>query len=59
VANWHRSVEEAIEDGIRFRRELGFGDVCAPLMAPAGVARFARFVGEFLPVGTMHAPPDR
>ena len=55
VANWHRSVEEAIEDGLRFWRELRFGDVCAPLMAPAGVARFARYVGEFLPVSTMHA----
>ena len=55
VANWHRPVEEAIEDGLRFWRELRFGDVCSPLMAPAGVARFARYVGEFLPVSAMHA----
>jgi NTE family protein len=55
VANWHRPVEEAIEDGLRFWRELEFGDVCSPLMAPAGVARFARYVGEFLPVSTTHA----
>jgi NTE family protein len=54
VANWHRSVEEAIEDGLRFWRELRFGDVFAALMAPSGVARFARYVGEFLPVSTMH-----
>src|SRR5450755_4210551 len=54
VANWHRSVEEAIEDGLRFWRELRFGDVFAALMAPGGVARFARYVGEFLPVSTMH-----
>jgi NTE family protein len=56
VANWHRSVEETIEDGLSFWRELRFGDVFAALMAPSGVARFARYVGEFLPVGTMHAP---
>ncbi len=55
VANWHRPVEDAIEDGLRFWRELQFGDVCSPLMAPAGVARFARYVGEFLPVSTTHA----
>jgi NTE family protein len=54
VANWHRSVEEAIEDGLRFWRELRFGDVFAALMAPGGVARFARYVGEFLPVSTIH-----
>jgi NTE family protein len=54
VANWHRSVEDAIEDGLRFWRELRFGDVFAALMAPRGVARFARYVGEFLPVSTMH-----
>ena len=56
VANWHRSVEEAVEDGLRFWRELRFGDVFAPLMAPSGVARFVRYVGEFLPVRTIHAP---
>jgi NTE family protein len=56
VANWHRSVEEAVEDGLRFWRELRFGDVFAPLMAPSGVARFARYLGEFLPVSTLHAP---
>ncbi|MGZ6576085.1 MAG: patatin-like phospholipase family protein [Solirubrobacteraceae bacterium] len=56
AANWHRSVEEAIEDGLRFWRELRFGDVFAPLMAPGGAARFARYVGEFLPVSSLHAP---
>jgi NTE family protein len=56
LANWHRSVEEAVEDGLRFWRELRFGDVFAPLMAPSGVARFMRYVGEFLPVSTLHAP---
>jgi NTE family protein len=56
VANWHRSVEEAVEDGLRFWRELRFGDVFAPLMAPSGVARFARYVSEFLPVSMLHAP---
>ena len=56
AANWHRSVEEAIEDGLRFWRELRFGDVFAPLMAPGGAARFVRYVGEFLPVSSLHAP---
>ncbi len=56
AANWHRSVEEAIEDGLSFWRELRFGDVFAPLMAPGGVARFARYIGEFLPVSSLHAP---
>jgi NTE family protein len=56
AANWHRPVEEAIEDGLRFWRELRFGDVVAPLMAPGGVARFVRYVGEFLPVSSLHAP---
>ena len=56
AANWHRPVEEAIEDGLRFWRELRFGDVFAPLMAPGGAARFARYVGEFLPVSSLHAP---
>ena len=56
AANWHRSVEDAIEDGLRFWRDLRFGDVFAPLMAPGGVARFARYIGEFLPVSSLHAP---
>ena len=56
AANWHRSVEEAIEDGLNFWRELRFGDVFAPLMAPAGAARFMRYIGEFLPVRSLHAP---
>ena len=56
AANWHRSVEEAIEDGLSFWRDLRFGDVFAPLMAPGGVARFMRYVGEFLPVSSLHAP---
>jgi NTE family protein len=56
VANWHRSDEEAIADGLRFWRELRFGDVFAALMGPSGVARFARYVGEFLPVSTVHTP---
>jgi NTE family protein len=56
VANWHRSVEEAIEDGLSFWRELRFGDVFAPLMAPGGAARFMRYIGEFLPVSSLHAP---
>ena len=56
AANWHRSVEEAIDDGVRFWRELRFGDVLAPLMAPGGAARFLRYVGEFLPVNSLHAP---
>ncbi|MGB0095445.1 MAG: patatin-like phospholipase family protein, partial [Solirubrobacteraceae bacterium] len=56
AANWHRSVEEAIEDGLRFWRELRFGDVFAPLVALGGAARFMRYVGEFLPVSSLHAP---
>src|SRR5450755_1330045 len=55
VANWHRSVEEAIEDGLGFWRELRFGDVFAPLIAPVGMARFVRYIGEFLPVSSLHA----
>ena len=35
VANWHRSEEDAIEDGLRFWRELRFEDVFAALMAPS------------------------
>ena len=54
--DWHRPAEEAIEDGLSFWRELRFGDVFAPLMAPSGAARFMRYVGEFLPVSSLHAP---
>jgi NTE family protein len=56
AANWHRPVEEAIEDGLSFWRELRFGDVFAPLMALGGAARFMRYVGEFLPVSSLHSP---
>ena len=56
VANWHRPTHEAVEDGLRFWRDLRFGDVCAPLMALGGAARFMRYVGEFLPVSSLHAP---
>jgi NTE family protein len=55
VANWHRSTAEAIEDGLRFWRELRFGDVLA-LVGLGGAARFMRYVGEFLPVRSLHAP---
>jgi len=54
VANWQRSVEEAIEDGLSFWRELRFGDVFAPLVALGGAARFMRYVGEFLPLSSIH-----
>ena len=54
VANWHRPVKQAIEDGLSFWRDLNFGDVCAPLMAVGGATRFMRYVGEFLPVRSMH-----
>ncbi len=54
VANWHRPVKQAIEDGLSFWRDLTFGDVCAPLMAVGGATRFMRYVGEFLPVRSMH-----
>ena len=54
VANWHRPTQEAIEDGLSFWRDLRFGDVCAPLVAVGGAARFMRYVGEFLPVSSMH-----
>ena len=54
VANWHRPVQQAIEDGLSFWRDLTFGDVCAPLMAVGGATRFMRYVGEFLPVRSMH-----
>ncbi|MGO9752843.1 MAG: patatin-like phospholipase family protein [Solirubrobacteraceae bacterium] len=56
VANWQRSVEEAIDDGLRFWRDLRFGDVFAPLVALGGAARFMRYVGEFLPVSSLHTP---
>jgi NTE family protein len=56
AANWHRSTEEAIQEGLRFWRDLRFGDVLSPLMAPAGAARFMRYVSEFLPVSSLHAP---
>ena len=56
AANWHRPTEEAIEDGLSFWRDLRFGDVCAPLMALGGATRFMRYVGEFLPVSSMHGP---
>ena len=56
VANWHRPTQEAVEDGLSFWRDLRFGDVCAPLMALGGATRFMRYVGEFLPVSSIHAP---
>ncbi len=56
VANWHRSTEDAVEDGLRFWRELRFGDVLAPLVAPSGAARFIRYVSEFLPISSLRAP---
>ena len=56
VANWHRPAQEAIEDGLSFWRDLTFRDVCAPLMAVGGATRFMRYVGEFLPVRSMHGP---
>ncbi len=54
AANWHRPTAEAIEDGLSFWRDLRFGDVCAPLVALGGATRFMRYVGEFLPVSSMH-----
>ena len=56
AANWHRPTQEAIEDGLSFWRDLRFGDVLAPLMAVGGAARFMRYVGEFLPLSSLHAP---
>ena len=53
--NWHRPVEEALDDGVRFWRELRFGDVLAPLVAPGGAARFIHYAGEFLSVSSLHA----
>jgi NTE family protein len=54
AANWHRPTEEAIEDGLSFWRDLRFGDVCAPLVGVGGATRFMRYVGEFLPVSSIH-----
>ena len=56
AANWHRSTAEAIEDGLRFWRELRFGDVFSPLVGVGGAARFMRYIGEFLPVSSLHSP---
>ena len=56
AANWHRSTAEAIEDGLSFWRDLRFGDVFAPLVGVGGAARFMRYVGEFLPVSSLHSP---
>jgi NTE family protein len=56
AANWHRRAEETIDDGLSFWRELTFGDVFAPLMALGGASRFMRYVAEFLPVSSLHAP---
>lgn len=44
VANWHRPVEETIEDGLNFWRDLRFGDVLAPLVGLGGAGRFLRYV---------------
>ena len=56
AANWHRSTAEAIDDGLSFWRDLRFGDVFAPLVGLGGAARFMRYVGEFLPVSSLHSP---
>jgi NTE family protein len=56
VANWHRSTRDAIKDGLDFWRELRFGDVFAPLVGFGGAGRFMRYVSEFLPVSSLHAP---
>jgi predicted acylesterase/phospholipase RssA len=56
AANWHRATAEAIEDGLRFWRDLRFGDVFSPLVGLGGAGRFMRYVGEFLPVSSLHAP---
>jgi len=56
AANWHRPAKEAIEDGLGFWRDLTFGNVCAPLIGVGGATRFMRYVGEFLPVRSMHGP---
>ena len=55
VANLHRPTGETVEDGLRFWRDLRFGDVCAPLVALGGAARFMRYVGEFCPSGACTA----
>ena len=56
AANWHRPAEEAIDDELSFWRNLRFGDVCASLVAVGGATRFMRYVGEFLPLSSLHAP---
>jgi NTE family protein len=56
VANWHRPVEETIEDGLNFWRDLRFGDVLAPLVGLGGAGRLLRYVSEFVPVASLHAP---
>ena len=56
AANWHRSAEEAIEDGLRFWQDLRFGDVFASLVTAGGAARFVRYVSEYLPISRLHAP---
>ena len=56
AANWHRSADEAIEDGLRFWQNLRFGDVFASLATPGGAARFMRYVSEYLPISNLHAP---
>jgi NTE family protein len=56
VANWDRPVDEVVEAGLTFWRDLRFGDVLAPLASPAGVGRFLRYASEFLPVRSLRAP---
>jgi len=56
AANWHRSADEAIEDGLRFWHDLRFADVFASLVTPGGAARFVRYVSEYLPISSLHAP---
>ncbi len=56
AANWHRDTAEAVEDGLSFWRDLRFGDVFAPLVGLSGAARFMRYLGEFLPVSSLHSP---
>ena len=56
AANWHRSAEGAIDEGVRFWHDLRFGDVFASLVTPGGAARFVRYVSEYLPISRLHAP---
>jgi NTE family protein len=56
AANWHRSAEEAIEEGLCFWHDLRFGDVFASLVSPGGAARFVRYLSEYLPISRLHAP---